>query len=182
MAPEFTPAPAGPHPKLRWYQYRLRSLFLLMLLAAIPLGWLAAKMKAAREQHAAVEAIVNDGGLVMYDYQKDSSDTTSKPPGPAWLRGLFGDDLFIHVTRVYVLWSPEITDTWLEHLKGLTQLQVLDLSGTQVTDAGLEHLKGLTHLKMLSTAGAKVTDAGVKELEEAMPSMRRNPGRTGVVF
>ena len=35
-----------------------------------------------------------------------------------------------------------MTDAGLEHLKGLTKLQWLDLAGTEVTDAGLEHLKG----------------------------------------
>ena len=29
------------------------------------------------------------------------------------------------------------------HLKGLTNLQTLNLYGTQITDAGLVHLKGL---------------------------------------
>ena len=42
----------------------------------------------------------------------------------------------------------QVTDAGLEHLKGLTQLQGLSLSGTQVTDAGLEHLKGLTQLQI----------------------------------
>ena len=90
MATEFTPAPAGPKLKLRWYQYRLRSLFLLMLLATIPLGWLSAKLKAAREQKAAVEAIEELDGKVCYDYQKDWDDDTSEPPGPAWLRRVAG--------------------------------------------------------------------------------------------
>ena len=42
-----------------------------------------------------------------------------------------------------------MTDAGLEHLKGLTQLRVLNLANTKVTDAGLEHLKGLTQLRML---------------------------------
>jgi hypothetical protein len=36
-----------------------------------------------------------------------------------------------------------ILDDALKHLKGLPQLQELDLSYTEVTDAGLERLKGL---------------------------------------
>ena len=42
-----------------------------------------------------------------------------------------------------------MTDAGLEHLKGLTNLQSLDLTFTKVTDAGLEHLKGLTKLQSL---------------------------------
>ena len=44
----------------------------------------------------------------------------------------------------------KVTDAWPGHLKGLTQLQRLDLSYTQVTGAGLEHLKGLTKLQSLA--------------------------------
>ena len=43
----------------------------------------------------------------------------------------------------------EVTDAGLEHLKGLTSLQILVARQTQVTDAGLEHLKGLTSLQGL---------------------------------
>ena len=42
------------------------------------------------------------------------------------------------------LHGTRITDAGLEHLRGLTKLQRLNLSFTEVTDAGLDHLKGLT--------------------------------------
>ena len=53
----------------------------------------------------------------------------------------------------------------LEHLKGLAQLQLLDLSGTQITNAGLEHLKGLTNVQMLYLKNTKVSDAGLEHLK-----------------
>ena len=37
---------------------------------------------------------------------------------------------------VVSFYETQITDTGLEHLKGLTELQELWLDGTQVTDAG----------------------------------------------
>ena len=37
--------------------------------------------------------------------------------------------------------DTQIADAGLEHLKGLSSLQVLHLSGTQITDAGLEYRK-----------------------------------------
>ena len=189
MATEFTPTPEQPPPKLRWYQYRLRSLLLLMLVATIPLGWVAVKMKAAREQHAAVEAIVKLGGRVVYDYQFDPSNTTGKPPGPAWLRGLLGDDLLATVKEVD-LHKAEIVgadlkcltafpqleglplsdcynlgDDGLKHLKPLTKLRTLILSLTGVSDAGLKHLRGLTQLQRLDLDYTKVTDAGIENLK-----------------
>ena len=58
------------------------------------------------------------------------------------------------------------------HLKGLTNLEGLNLSNTQVTDTGLQHLKGLTNLTDLTLRQTQVTDAGVAELEKALPKGR----------
>ena len=44
------------------------------------------------------------------------------------------------------------------------------LSHTQITDAGLVHLKGLTQLEWLDLERTQVTDAGVKELQKALPN------------
>ena len=56
------------------------------------------------------------------------------------------------------------------HLKGLTNLQELDLAGTQVTDAGLVHLKGLTNLQELDLSYTQVTEGGVQEQRQALPN------------
>ncbi len=68
------------------------------------------------------------------------------------------------------LYSTEVTDAGLEHLKGLTGLQELHLHDTKVTDAGLVHLKGLTKLRWLSLFGTKVTEEGVKKLQQVLPN------------
>src|SRR3990172_10528783 len=57
------------------------------------------------------------------------------------------------------------TDAGLEHLKGLTSLKLLSLEGARLTNAGLEHLKGLTGLQMLRLSKTKVTDAGLEHLK-----------------
>jgi len=56
------------------------------------------------------------------------------------------------------------------HLKGLTQLEGLDISFTKVTDAGLEHLMGLTQLQKLTLSGTAVTETGVKRLVQTLPN------------
>ncbi len=64
-------------------------------------------------------------------------------------------------------------DSGLEHLEGLSKLEVLLLSYTKVTDAGLEHLKGLTSLKVLDLYyRTKITDEGVQKLQTALPKCR----------
>ena len=57
-----------------------------------------------------------------------------------------------------------VTDRGLEHLKGLTKLDHLDVSYTQVTDVGLEQLTGLKKLQHLDLVGTQVTDAGLMHL------------------
>ena len=66
--------------------------------------------------------------------------------------------------------ETKITDAGLVHLKGLTNLQDFHLDDTQITDAGLVHLKGMSSLTRLNLWKTQVTDAGVAELQKALPN------------
>ena len=91
------------------------------------------------------------------------------------------------------LGGSSVTDTQIEHFRGLTgfhqidlcktritdaglsvvadcaDLQYVDISGTQITDFGLEHLKGLTQLHSVDLSNTGVTDDGVKRLQQMLP-------------
>ena len=69
------------------------------------------------------------------------------------------------------LFRTKITDAGLVYLTGLNKLEDLDLS-VWVTDAGLVHLKGMTKLRLLKLYRTKVTDAGVAELKKALPNCK----------
>ena len=58
----------------RWrFQFSLRSLVVLVVAVAVPLGWFGVKLREAERQRRAVEAIRGTGGMVYYDYQLDES-------------------------------------------------------------------------------------------------------------
>ena len=77
--------------------------------------------------------------------------------------------------------GTQVTDAGLEHLKGLTDLESLDLRLTKVTDAGLEHLKGLTSLTSLNLdLVTQITDAGLEHLKGLTNLTSLNLGRTKV--
>jgi hypothetical protein len=60
----------------------------------------------------------------------------------------------------------------MQHFKGLTSLDSLNLFGTKVTDVGLVYLKGLTSLQTLDLRRTSVTTAGLKDLQAALPSCK----------
>ena len=151
----------------RPFQFSLRSLLLLVVVVAIPCSWLSVEMKAAREQHTAMEAIQKLGGDVFYDYEVNTpAPGPPQPPGPLWLRERLGVNLLANVTFANFADSqPKIGDAGMEHLKGFTQLQDLYLNETEVSDAGLEHLKGLNQLRLLWLSGTEIGDAGLENLK-----------------
>lgn len=168
-----------------------------MLLAVFAFGvvfyWLAAQFDRAREQHAAVEKIVAQGGSVQYDYEY-SEVPNAKSTGPSWLSSVFGID-FMHdvvvinfddsttdedlaVLRnlpavVYLhATGTQITDDGLKEIGALPNLErMLWLKDTNITDEGLVHLRGLTKLRCLDIEQTKVTRAGGLRLKKALPGL-----------
>ena len=150
-------------PKRRWFQYSLRTLFIITTLVAIACSWYVCEMQKAAKRRAAIAEIEKQGGYVYY-YDASNPRTMGEPP--RWfslLRRLHGDE---HLgNAVIVGMSRPITDSELVYLKGLTKLEHLYLVRLQVTDAGLIHLRDLTKLKGLWICGTQVTDAGLVNLE-----------------
>ena len=64
-------------PKRRWFQFSLRTIFIVMALFAL---WLGVITGPTHEQKRAVEVIQRDGGEVRYDYEELGN---VEPPGPS---------------------------------------------------------------------------------------------------
>jgi len=58
------------------------------------------------------------------------------------------------------------------HLETLPKLRVLNLRGIPIDDDDLQYLKALTDLEELDLTGTQVTDEGVKKLQQALPNCR----------
>jgi hypothetical protein len=157
--------PANPKPKLRWYQFSLRTLLIFVTLFAIPCSWLAEKMQQARRQKEAVESLLKNGGSVRYDYEFNSTGKRingARQPGPAWMRQVVGDDFFRNVAEISFVGESEVTNEDLEHLEGLNQLKTLWFNETKITDAKLKHITVLNQLQDLGLGQTNITDAGLE--------------------
>jgi hypothetical protein len=157
----------SPKQKLRWLQYSLRTLMIVVTLFAVACSWFAVKMQQAKRQREAVEAIEKLGGRISYDYEWDSGSgyriTGAKPPGPTWLRKVLGDDFFCTVDFVDI--HEVCLDPGMEHLKKLNYLRWLALRGA--TDDGLKYIiKELNQLQYLSLWEKKFTNEGLERLND----------------
>ncbi|MCE9545515.1 MAG: hypothetical protein K8T25_08355 [Planctomycetia bacterium] len=162
------PSLTAPRPShwRRLFQYRLRTLLILMAVIPPAIGWWSYK---ARQQREAVAAIRAAGGVAFYDFETFNKSLHY----PAWLVDALGEDFFAPITSAGFLDFPPSentktikgTDAALENFERLSALEIIDLDNSQITDAGLEHLIGLTVLKSLYLNGTKVTDAGLERLK-----------------
>jgi hypothetical protein len=156
----------------RWFQFRLRTLMLLMLLASLGFSWLRIEMTEAQRRQEAVSAIQRWGGEVVYDCQgKASGFAPPRTPPSArrtWLHKLFGRDLFDRVVSVRFYLPPgrpEIRDADLmPHLEHLTDLRDLSLRGTSITNEGLRCLKNHHDLRSLDLASTKINEGDLDHL------------------
>jgi len=140
---------------------------IVFVVLGVGLGWFAYKWREAERQRKVVEAIERVGGEIYYDIQVDGDEIitwTKEPPTPAWLRGLADDHFFCDIAGVDLNYCTEAGDVHLEHIKGLTGLNVLFLSGTRVTDVGMKPVKGMPNLECLDLNSTRVTDAGLVHL------------------
>jgi hypothetical protein len=80
MATDSPPTAEQPAPKLRWFQYRLRSLFILTTLVAIGCSWLTVTIQSQRKGGSGDQEV---GGTqmveVVIDTRRENSGFVSWP-------------------------------------------------------------------------------------------------------
>lgn len=149
----------------RWrFQFGIRSLLVLAVIVAILCGWFVSERNETERQRQAVGEI--KGGQVWYDYQLDvfgDEVPNARPPGPAFLRKVLGDDFFARVVAVHFR-MPTVTDPALEPLRRLPNLRSLQISCARVTDVAAEYAAGQPQLRWLALSDTPITDAGMRRL------------------
>lgn len=166
------------------------SIRTVLIFQAVACVWLAFVTNAARSQKLAVDRIKELGGEVAFHYQLDSMmnwRTTPKPPLPAWLIDLIGEDYLRRISvvnlddrsdpqnddlRVFTRTADlrqltlcnrkRITDDGLAHLAQLSRLEVLALDGTNIQGNGLQHIVNMKRLKGLALHNTPLTDDGMQ--------------------
>ncbi len=167
---EAEPQSSTTEPKLRWYQYTLRTLLGFVTLCAVPCSWVAVKIREAKRQRDAVTAIKKLGGDVRCESWLGLTTVTEVD-----FRGnVIGDEdlaCLESLPRLQTLRlsSTFVTDTGLARLRNMAALRELDLTSLNITDDGLTHLMGLTQLAAIELRDTEVTEAGVSKLKAALP-------------
>ncbi|HJT36679.1 MAG TPA: hypothetical protein VJ783_31945 [Pirellulales bacterium] len=153
----------------RRFQFSLRALLALMTAVALALTWVFQPIFQLRRQRQIADAFSKRGVWILYDY--DPRLSKGHPPGPAWARSLYGDDLFIN--PVAVTWHGEPpSDDDLRLLAQLTHLRRLSLAGLAVDDPYLHKLSQLESLEELDLHATAITDRGLEQLP-IFPNMKR---------
>jgi hypothetical protein len=162
----------------KWFRYSLRTFLLLITAVGV---WVGMQANAARQQRAAVKAILAAGGNLDFDYQETpippgesallALDANAPPPGPNWLRNSIGDDYFRNVITVTLKNSSIKESDWariahLSHLKTACfyDVQIVGADGLprRIRDSDLSILAGLHGLVQLTVQGGQVDGPGLK--------------------
>ena len=92
------PDEGEPNNRRRWFQYRLRTLLVVVLVASLLCSWLGWKLHAYRAEHRAAAALTDLGASIE-----------KEPALPSWLRKRVSqgtDEFFQHVVKVDLFGTP----------------------------------------------------------------------------
>lgn len=161
-------------------QFGVAAVLWIVVLVAVPCGWLTREFEADRRQRTVVAGLANRRAYISYQEGVSLDDaiqrrfntqsrraitTDKKRTLMQYLESTLGRDFFRDVFSISVM---EADGETLEILSELVQLQELDVQVAAVTNDDMKHLRRLTLLKTLnlrgSSSGSLIGDEGVKPL------------------
>ncbi len=138
-------------------RYGMRTLFVVMTIMALGLGWLGKRYRDKRHELIVVQRLIDQGAVVGFDY----GNGAGKPGKATWLSKLLGDEFFARVDQVI---CSSLDDERMEAFRDLPSVTTIDASGSHITDRGLEDFRGRASITFLNLDGTAVTDAGMPVL------------------
>jgi hypothetical protein len=180
------------------FRFRLRTLFVLVALAAISLG-LHARHSAQADRQQELRKEIRQHGFSVHRSDSSPSNAmlpaTSAPWFPDWLVSIVGKDYLSSLGAVSLVEHPnaadllrrldneqagirflqivhcDVSDVDVDSFDGLTQLQHLVLIRVPITDRAISRLAPLRSLECLSLHGTLVTDRAIEHIA-ALPRLR----------
>lgn len=170
-------------------RFRSTTLFLAVSLIALPLAVIAWWMRGVSMCARVARDVVDRGGMVAYQYNWDRRSSfrvaDRDPPGPEWMRKLFGTNVMsslalVHGSRdttdtdlaawtsacheVKTMWLPRtnVTDAGMRSLEKCVKLEDIDLSFTAITDDGLRQIARIRTLRSLKLTNTRISDQGME--------------------
>jgi len=146
-------------PRRRWYQFRLRTLLIVMVLCAVPMAWLSYKLQPARRERVAVEWVIQQEGTInVYPILGEQVLIGS---WDEWMDQWFG--MSAHRVSFF---DQEIED--LSPLQDINNLRTLHLIDSAVED--LAPLAQLENLQQLQINDTLVSEAQFQMLQKSLPN------------
>ncbi len=160
-------------PLHRRFQFRLKTLLILVAVLAAGLGWFKWKVERERNERAAARELLNHGAVLYLDGSTDAGD----PSLPYRIFGERWDDWIYDVIAVSfepLDGSPNLVvdaePRWVAHcMEYMVNPPGRPQSagrGHPITNFDLAHLKWLPSLNRLNLAGTEIDDAGLFHLKE----------------
>lgn len=150
----------------RWFQFKLRTLLVLVAVAALGSNWIL----TAHRQTAALRSLMSEHGVSpWYSFQVDSEgDSTYLEP--SWfLTWLQNNELVDYVYNIESVYAEVPDDAVVESLSSLRHLKFLQVSSCELlTDRGFSALASLRHLRRLQIGqpNFELPEKGIAALAE----------------
>ncbi len=160
--------PLRPIPTRLWFRLSLRTWMVLIVVIAVPIGWLARQIHTQRQ---AIAAVVAAGGTIGFIYHWQDDPATgmkrTEPAAPRWLRRWLGDELFQSVYSV--TYDNVTTPDALVGLAAFDRLEVLSLEESSdpsrlfPVEVDWRPVQGLQNLHSVGVHGRLASDRALGE-------------------
>lgn len=152
----------------RRFQFRLRTLLLLMVVVSLAFGWVMTERRRIRERREFFAA------SEIFDFSIGCGLGSQSD----WGKYIFGDD-WPSYSGEFMWYQNYLYRQSTRHVESLAERKktvrvpwsnrFLFLTGPHVTDVNIQYLSIITRLEYLELVNTSVTDYGVSRLRAAMP-------------